>query len=181
MADATRRFGGLRAEEATKAVEAELNAMGAEPVARTAADIALRLREKATDPAPEVGVSMVLAGYLDISMPASDSVAALEDFARETGVELGAALVGFRDRMALIAKLRPPFWSDAVFSAEAGRRFEYYDGFVFELANANEADRPIVSGGRYDGLITRLSEGEVIASGIGAAIRADRLGRKGVR
>ena len=181
MTDATRRFGGLEADEATRAVEAELASLGVEPVARTAADIAQRLREKAIDPAPEVGVSMVLAGYLDITMPASESVAALEDFAREAGVELGSALEGFRDRMALIARLRPPFWSDAKFSAEAGRRFEYYDGFVFELSQPSEMDRPIVSGGRYDGLITRLSAGEMNASGIGAAIRADRLGKRDER
>ena len=30
----------------------------------------------------------------------------------------------------------------AVFSAEAGRRFEYYDGFVFQLSREGEADRP---------------------------------------
>lgn len=181
MADVTRRIGALGADDATKAVEAELAAMNVEPVARSATDIARRLREKATDSAPEVGVSMVLAGYLDISMPAADSVAALDDFAREMDVDLGAALEGFRERMALIAKLRPPFWNDAIFSAEAGRRFEYYDGFVFELAHVKESERPILSGGRYDGLITRLSAGQVVASGMGAAIRADRLGRKAGR
>ncbi|RYD91469.1 MAG: ATP phosphoribosyltransferase regulatory subunit, partial [Sphingomonadales bacterium] len=54
--------------------------------------------------------------------------------------------------------------------------FEYYDGFVFELSRENAADRPIVSGGRYDGLISRLSGGKRQASAIGAALRADRLG-----
>jgi ATP phosphoribosyltransferase regulatory subunit len=181
LTDATRRIGMLDAEAATRAVEAELQALGVDTVARTSAEIARRLREKATDPAPEFGVSTVLAGYLDISMPAADSAAALAEFAREAGVELGVALDNYRERMELISRLRPPFWNDAVFSAEVGRRFEYYDGFVFELARPTEAERPIVSGGRYDGLITRLSAGSVIASGIGAAIRADRLGRRGGR
>ena len=86
---------------------------------------------------------------------------------------------GIAERLTLVAKLKPPFWSEAVFSAQAGRRFEYYDGFVFELARDGAADRPIVSGGRYDGLISRLSGGTREASAIGAALRADRLGGGG--
>ena len=39
----------------------------------------------------------------------------------------------------------------------------------------------VAGGGRYDGLIARLSAGDVETSGIGAAIRADRLGRGGGR
>lgn len=179
MADAARRIGNLSVEEATRAVEAELAALGVEPVGRSAEEIALRLREKATDPAPESGVSSVIASYLDLVMPGADSTDGILQFARESGVELDAALEAYNERMALIAKLRPPFWSDAVFSAEAGRRFEYYDGFVFDLARLGASDRPILSGGRYDGLIARLSAGSVEAAGIGAAIRADRLGKGG--
>jgi ATP phosphoribosyltransferase regulatory subunit len=179
MADVARRIGGLGVEDATRAVEAELTAMGAEPVGRTAAEIARRLREKATDPSPESGVSSVLASYLELEMPGADSADAIEQFAREFGVELAGALDGYRERMSLIGRLRPPFWSDAVFSAAAGRRFEYYDGFVFDLARPGASDRPIVSGGRYDFLIARLSAGAVEATGIGAAIRADRLGKEG--
>ena len=179
MADAARRIGNLNIEDATRAVEAELAALGTEPVGRSAEEIARRLREKATDPAPESGVSSVLASYLDLVMPGADSADGILQFARESGVELDAALEGYNERMSLIAKLRPPFWSDAVFSAEAGRRFEYYDGFVFDLARPSASDRPILSGGRYDGLIARLSAGAVEAAGIGAAIRADRLGKEG--
>jgi ATP phosphoribosyltransferase regulatory subunit len=178
MADATRRIGILGAEEATRAVEAELSAMGIEAVGRTPGEIARRLREKATDPLPEPGVSAVLASYLDLAMPAAESALALEQFANDAGLNIDAALEIYAERMALIAKLKPPFWADATFSAEAGRRFEYYDGFVFELAHPGASDRPVVSGGRYDGLIARLSAGGIEASGIGAAIRADRLGRR---
>lgn len=179
MADVARRIGHLGVEDATRAVEAELAALGAEPVGRSPEEIARRLREKATDPAPESGVSSVLASYLDLVMPGADSANGILQFARESGVELDAALDAYNERMSLIAKLRPPFWSDAVFSAEAGRRFEYYDGFVFDLARPGASDRPILSGGRYDGLIARLSAGAVEAAGIGAAIRADRLGKEG--
>jgi ATP phosphoribosyltransferase regulatory subunit len=180
VAEAVVRIGGLTQDDAVRAVEAELVALGVEPVARAAAEIAQRLRDKATDPAPTENVADVLGSYLELTAPAAESTAALAGYGRAAGIDLGAALEAFNERLALIAKLKPPFWADAAFSAEAGRRFEYYDGFVFDLARAGEADRPILSGGRYDGLIARLSTGGVEASGIGAAIRADRLGRGGV-
>ena len=69
---------------------------------------------------------------------------------------MAAALEAFSRRLDLIARLNPPFWNTAVFSAEVGRRFEYYDGFVFELARDPAFERPIVSGGRYDGLIENM-------------------------
>lgn len=181
MTDAARRIGHLDTDAAVKAVEDEIAALGVEPVGRTPAEIARRLREKATDPLPETGVSAILASYLDLEAPAADSASALQQFAREAGLDISAALDGYAERMSHIVKLRPPFWADAVFSAGAGRRFEYYDGFVFELAHPGAADRPVVSGGRYDGLIARLSAGTVGAAGIGAAIRADRLGRRAAR
>ncbi len=105
-------------------------------------------------------------------------MAALEAFLRDAGLDLSVAIDAYRQRLTLIEKLKPPFWSNAVFSAEAGRRFEYYDGFVFELSREGAGDRPIVSGGRYDSLIPRLSAGAREASAIGAALRADRLGEE---
>ena len=179
VAESVVRIGGLTQEDAVRAVEAAIASLGVGPVGRTPAEIAQRLREKATDPVPPENVAQSLGDYLQLSASAGESAAVLAAFATHAGIDLGAALEGFNERLALIARLKPPFWADAVFSAEAGRRFEYYDGFVFDLARNGETDRPIVSGGRYDGLITRLSAGRVEASGIGAAIRADRLGRGG--
>jgi ATP phosphoribosyltransferase regulatory subunit len=169
-------IGALSLAEAIRGVEAELAKLGADPVGRSAEDIAVRLREKATDTAPDARAAAALTRYLALSSPVSSSVAALEAFANDIGLDLSDVLAAYRERLSLIAKLKPPFWSDAVFSAEAGRRFEYYDGFVFELSRADAVDRPIVSGGRYDGLISRLSSGKQSASAIGAALRADRLG-----
>ena len=74
--------------------------LGVEPVARTAEEIARRLREKATDPAPESGVSSVLASYLDLVMPGADSADGILQFARESGVELDAALEGYNERLS---------------------------------------------------------------------------------
>lgn len=169
------RLGALAPADAASGVREELAHLGVEPVARTVEDIAARLREKAADVVPAAPVASALTSYLKLNAPVADSLEALRNFASGAGLDLSAALDAYAERLALIAKLKPPFWADAVFSAEAGRRFEYYDGFVFELAREGAADRPIVSGGRYDGLIARLSGGKRQASGIGAALRADRL------
>lgn len=172
------RIAAMTPADATREVESMIASLGVQPIGgRGPEDIVQRLRDKARDRAPDAETSAALAGYLDIAAPVADIASALAAFAREMGVDIGPALGAFRQRLDRIAKLAPPFWSDAVFSAEVGRRFEYYDGFVFELAH--DFERPIVSGGRYDGLITRLSGGERQASAIGAALRVDRLGGEG--
>lgn len=179
VADEIVRLGLLAPEEAARGVQAELQRLGVHAVGRSVEDIAARLRDKAAEIAPAVSSSNALTAYLAISTPMAASLEALRVFSRQQGVDIAEALEAFSERLAIIAKLKPPFWSEAVFSAQAGRRFEYYDGFVFELAREGAADRPIVSGGRYDGLISRLSGGTREASAIGAALRADRLGGGG--
>lgn len=169
-------IGALQAAEGARAVVKILADMGVELVGeRSAEDIAERLRDKAADRAPDAEAAGKLVRYLGLSAPASECVGALESFARDASLPMGGALEEFRNRLEMIARLKPPFWKDAVFSAEAGRRFEYYDGFVFELARDQAYDRPIVSGGRYDGLVGRLSGSQHKASAIGAALRVDRL------
>ena len=179
ISDAVLEIGQLSEEDAEQAVKRELSRLGTEPVSRSPAEIARRLREKANDPPPGARVLEQVAAYLALNAPLADSAAVLARYAAEAEVDLSPALETFNERLAHIARLKPPFWTDATFSAEAGRRFEYYDGFVFELAHPFSSDRPILSGGRYDGLIARLSAGGVTASGMGAALRADRLGRGG--
>jgi ATP phosphoribosyltransferase regulatory subunit len=170
------RIAAMPEADATRAIEQMLAEMGVAPVGgRGPEQIVARLRDKAADRAPDAATSALLVRYLDLTSPAGGSVAALEAFARGAGLDLGPALDAYRRRLERLAALDPPFWADAVFSAEAGRRFDYYDGFVFELVRPAAPDRPLVSGGRYDGLIGRLSAGARNASAIGAALRVDRL------
>ena len=62
------------------------------------------------------------------------------------------------------------------FRSGFGRRFTYYDGFLFETLAPNLTDRqPIASGGRYDGLIAGLSNGKAEATAIGGVVRPDRV------
>lgn len=170
----------LPAEAARQAVE-EIFAMAGVQAAggRSAAEIAERLRDVAADEAPSGEAVGVLSGYLDLNGSAPTAMERLRGFAKENGLKIDAALDAFGARVAEIARLAPPFWGEARFSAEAGQRFEYYDGFVFDLGPVDAPARPVAAGGRYDGLIGKLSSGERRSPAIGAALRAARLGGEG--
>lgn len=60
------------------------------------------------------------------------------------------------------------------FSTSFGRGFDYYTGFVFELTDPARTGDPLVAGGRYDGLLTRLGAAEPIAA-VGLAVWIERL------
>ncbi|HEY5278519.1 MAG TPA: ATP phosphoribosyltransferase regulatory subunit, partial [Pseudolabrys sp.] len=55
-----------------------------------------------------------------------------------------------------------------------GRGFDYYTGFVFELTDPARTGDPLVAGGRYDGLLTRLGSAEPIAA-VGFSVWIERL------
>ncbi|MGB6541000.1 MAG: ATP phosphoribosyltransferase regulatory subunit, partial [Xanthobacteraceae bacterium] len=56
------------------------------------------------------------------------------------------------------------------FSTAFGRGFDYYTGFVFELHDPR-AKGPLIAGGRYDGLLSRLGASAPIpAVGFAASI-----------
>jgi ATP phosphoribosyltransferase regulatory subunit len=60
------------------------------------------------------------------------------------------------------------------FSTAFGRGFDYYTGFVFELTDPTRTGDPLVAGGRYDGLFTRLGTPAPIAA-VGFAAWIERL------
>src|SRR5512135_718323 len=60
------------------------------------------------------------------------------------------------------------------FSTAFGRGFDYYTGFVFELTDPARTGDPLVAGGRYDGLLTRLGA-RVPIPAIGFAVWIERL------
>jgi ATP phosphoribosyltransferase regulatory subunit len=64
------------------------------------------------------------------------------------------------------------------FSTSFGRGFDYYTGFVFELTDPSRTGDPLVAGGRYDGLLTRLGAIEPIAA-VGLAVWIERLAAYG--
>ena len=80
-------------------------------------------------------------------------------------------------RADMMAELVPGFVASARFGTPFGRRFNYYDGFLFELFSPEPADwmHPFGAGGRYDTVLSRLSGGDVDATAIGGVVRPDRL------
>lgn len=171
-------FAGLSETAARQAVEEIFAIAGVQPIGgRGAAEIAERLRDIAADQPPPSAAAAALAGYLDLAETSAGCLKRIEAFAQNAGVRLGDALDRFADRLAELARIDPPLWRTARFSAEAGRRFEYYDGFVFDIAPAGDPDKPVATGGRYDGLIGKLSGQTQEAPAIGAALRTARLGR----
>ena len=67
-----------------------------------------------------------------------------------------------------------PTASPVRFSTAFGRGFDYYTGFVFELHEASGANGPLIAGGRYDGLLTRLGAKTPIPA-VGFSVWVERL------
>ena len=65
------------------------------------------------------------------------------------------------------------------FSTAFGRGVDYYTGFEFELHDpGSDGSSPLVAGGRYDGLLTRLGASAPIPA-VGFAVWIERLAGKG--
>jgi ATP phosphoribosyltransferase regulatory subunit len=167
---------GLSEADAGRVVEEVFAQSGVQVIGgRSAAEIAARLQEVSSERAPDSTAANLLVEWLGLRADAAASPAAISAFASKAGIDITTAVEAFAARIDRLGSLKPAFWKTAVFSAEAGRRFEYYDGFVFELTSADAPDRPIAAGGRYDGLIARLSGQTKSAAAIGSALRIDRL------
>jgi ATP phosphoribosyltransferase regulatory subunit len=172
---------GLGARAREEVVAGLLNLSGLEPVSgRTPAVIAARLGRQAD--ASEVGplpdaAKAVLERVLTFSGALDDGLRLLEEIVRLPGMAaLTEVTQSFAARRDALAALAPQGLSNAVFSASFGRRFDYYDGFLFELTHAALGlHRAVLSGGRYDGLVVRLSGGTRSIPAIGAVLRPARI------
>jgi ATP phosphoribosyltransferase regulatory subunit len=112
--------------------------------------------------------------FLAITGDPGEAAAKLRAFAREDRIALDAALDAFESRTALLAA-RGVDVARIRFSTAFGRGLDYYTGFVFELHDPlGRAVGPLVAGGRYDGLLTRLGSASAIAA-VGFAVWIERL------
>jgi ATP phosphoribosyltransferase regulatory subunit len=67
---------------------------------------------------------------------------------------LDGALAEWDARLAMLAEIPA---ERLRFAPALGHAFDYYDGLTFEVRSAGLGDdRPVASGGRYDGLLARL-------------------------
>ncbi len=148
---------------------------------RTTGEVITRLMEQAHEvengAVPELARE-TLETVLRLQCPPAEAADTLRTIARKAGIEAGAAdmLDRLELRYRLISETAPQFLGNAQFSPSFGRRFTYYDGFVFEIAGTGERRaHPFGAGGRYDHLLRDLSQGRVDATAIGGVIRPDRL------
>src|SRR5262249_20265322 len=104
------------------------------------------------------------------------AAAKLKAFAREAKIGLDGAIELFESRTRALAQSGIDV-AAVHFSTAFGRGLDYYTGFVFELyAPRAQASEPLVAGGRYDGLLSRLGSARPI-SAVGFAVWIERLAR----
>ncbi|MES0069254.1 ATP phosphoribosyltransferase regulatory subunit [Mesorhizobium sp. M0074] len=141
---------------------------------RSPSEIARRLIEKAELRSVRLSneAFAALKSFLAIDVPLDSAAGALESFAIDAGLSLGAALGNFAARAAAIETLGLPM-SEISYDAAFGRPLDYYTGLVFEIA-AQDGDRPLAGGGRYDRLLTLLGAKTPIP-GVGFSVWLDRI------
>jgi ATP phosphoribosyltransferase regulatory subunit len=101
-----------------------------------------------------------------------DAAGELRTLAADAKLPLKPALDLFETRTGFLAA-RGVDVRNVQFSTAFGRGFDYYTGFVFELHDPR-VKGPLLAGGRYDGLLTRLGAREPIPA-VGFAASIDDL------
>jgi ATP phosphoribosyltransferase regulatory subunit len=151
---------------------AGINAVGG----RTVGEIAERFLEQATLGASAKlprDVRALIERFLTIEGDPDEAMAELRALANGTGATLSDAIDVFESRTGFLAA-RGIDLKCVRFSTAFGRGFNYYTGFVFELTDPARTGDPLVAGGRYDGLFTRLGSVEPIPA-VGLAAWIERL------
>jgi ATP phosphoribosyltransferase regulatory subunit len=141
---------------------------------RSPSSIARRLIEKAELRSVRLSneAFSALKGFLAIDVPLDEASGALETFAAGAGLSLGPALDHFTARAKAIGDHGLPARTIR-YDAAFGRPLDYYTGLVFEIA-AENGDRPLAGGGRYDRLLTLLGAKTPIP-GVGFSVWLDRI------
>ncbi|MGH6988735.1 MAG: ATP phosphoribosyltransferase regulatory subunit [Stellaceae bacterium] len=117
----------------------------------------------------------VIERFLRIAGDPDEAAADLRALMTDTNMSdaLGPALDLFESRTGFLAA-RGIDLQRLRFSTAFGRGFDYYTGFVFELTDPSRIGDPLVAGGRYDGLLTRLGSPTPIPA-VGFAAWIERL------
>jgi ATP phosphoribosyltransferase regulatory subunit len=120
-------------------------------------------------------VRALIERFLAIEGNPDEAAAALRALARDSKMmpALAPALDHFESRTGFL-EARGVEVKRVRFSTAFGRGFDYYTGLVFELTDPGRTGDPLVAGGRYDELLTRLGAPEPIAA-VGFAVWIERL------
>jgi ATP phosphoribosyltransferase regulatory subunit len=143
---------------------------------RSAADIAGRFLEKAAEKDAALGQEQagILSRFAQVQGDPDEAAQALRDLAEAAGLDLSAEIDRLETRTGFLAAAGADV-SSFRFSAAMGRNLDYYTGFVFEIGDERRpGSKPIVGGGRYDGLLAMLGAGTEVPA-VGASIWLDRL------
>jgi len=139
---------------------------------RSVAEIADRFLEQAALDTPTRlprEIRALIERFLSIAGDPDDAAGELRALAADAAIDLAPALDLLETRTGFLA-VRGIDVRTIKFSTAFGRGFDYYTGFVFELHDPR-LESPLVAGGRYDGLLTRLGAREPIpAVGFAASI-----------
>jgi ATP phosphoribosyltransferase regulatory subunit len=116
--------------------------------------------------------------FLAVAGKPATAVAELRALAKNAHVKIDRALDLFESRFGSLV-VRGIDVSELFFSTAFGRGLDYYTGFVFELHDRETPHNgPVVAGGRYDGLFTRLGSPTAIPA-VGFAVWIERLAARG--
>ena len=163
---------GLSEAEAATMLEEVWALAGVEPVGgRGPGEIAARLvrRAEAADaPALTEGQAGAIREFMAISAPPAEGLEQIRAVAGK-GSAIARALKNWQGFLSVLEAEIPA--ARMRFAPALGHAFDYYDGLTFEVrSEALGDDRPVASGGRYDGLLARLG-GSANAGAVGCVVR----------
>lgn len=142
---------------------------------RTVSEIADRFLEQSTlkgGALPRDALQLI-ERFLGIAGEPDDAAGQLRTLASDAKLDLNAAIDQFESRTGFMAA-RGIDTKAIRFSTAFGRGLDYYTGFEFELHARGNSTEPLVGGGRYDGLLTRLGARQPIPA-VGFSIWIEAL------
>ena len=162
---------GLSETQAAAMLEEIWALAGIEPVGgRGPAEIAARLVRRAAAaeaPALTQAQAQAIRAFMAISESPVVGLKQVADLGGRSPA-LAEALAHWDARLAALSGLPPERMR---FAPALGHAFDYYDGLTFEVrSDALGPERPVASGGRYDGLLARLG-GPADARAVGLVVR----------
>jgi ATP phosphoribosyltransferase regulatory subunit len=167
-----------RPEAAEEAVARHLTDAGLDlQGSRSLAEIASHLAALADDARAKplaAASAQLIEDYVKVRGKPRSAPQRIGRLAQAGGVDVSAALESYRRRLEQLAAAGIDV-DAAEFSAEFGRNFEYYTGFVFQIeAPELGAGINIAGGGRYDRLLETVGAPRPVPA-VGAAIHTERL------
>jgi len=142
---------------------------------RSAHQIAARFLEQASNQQSGLAheQALIFERFLGIAGHPDEAADALRALAADAKLDLARAIEtldirnGFMEARGIeLANLR--------FATGFGRSLDYYTGFVFEMRAKHPDAKPLVGGGRYDGLLQRLGA-PLDVPAVGCSIWLDRI------